>query len=455
MPEPLTRPDTTLLATVAAKLRAHPWIGHAEPTTSGVRIHPAAHLLATTPVPGALVTEYLEHWSEVYQLTYGAAPRDVPGDLDLSGWRASDTGEPLPTVHMRQWVERTVDLIAGLRPEWILELGCGTGMLLHRLAPLVQGYVGTDVVADSVRPLPSVPGTVKTVRAAAHETDAPVVSSAMAAAGFPAAGPDCVVLNSVTQCFPDTGYLDAVVRAAVRTVAPGGYVVIGDNRHAGLHTEFSTWVEQRRGTGPDLADRAEVKAARDEELLFDPVALARIAAKAGADAGREIRIATFPKLLDADSELTRYRFDCVLAVDPAFPSADPRPLRWPDVADRLDTVLDGSGVRIPDIPNGALPDAPGSSITAARLATLVARNDAHVTLAADDPRLLEVVSPASAAWRPAAEVAALPGGNTHEPLRRFTLQRLRATARACLRDLPGARGVTVEVDPAPHPASTS
>lgn len=348
-----------------------------------------------------------------------------------------------------------MDLIAGLRPEWVLELGCGTGMLLHRLAPHVRGYVGTDVVADSVRVLPSGSGTVKTVRAAAHETDSPVVSSAMTAAGFPATGPDCVVLNSVTQCFPDTGYLDAVVRAAVRTVAPGGYVVIGDNRHAGLHTEFSTWVEERRDAGPGLADRAEARATRDEELLFDPVALARIAAKAGADAGREIRIATFPKLLDADSELTRYRFDCVLAVDPDFPAADLRPLRWADVADRLDAVLDGSGVRIPDIPNGALPGSPGSSITAARLAALLAEYDARVTLAAHDPRLLEVMSPASAAWRPAAEVAALPGGNSHEPLRRFTMQRLRATARVCLRDLPDSQGVTVEVDPVPYPASAS
>lgn len=85
MSDPLTSPDTALFATAAAKLRAHPWIGHAEPTASGVRVHPAAHLLGTAPEPGALIVEYLGHWSEVYQLTYTSAPRDAPGDLDLSG----------------------------------------------------------------------------------------------------------------------------------------------------------------------------------------------------------------------------------------------------------------------------------------------------------------------------------------------------------------------------------
>lgn len=446
----MTTSELPVLAAIE-RLRAHPWIGHCERTADGVRVHPAPHLLDTAPKPGALVTEYLEQWSEVYQLTYSSASDDTPGDLDLSGWRASDSGEPLPTGHMRQWVERTVELVAGLRPRWVLELGCGTGMLLHRLAPRVRGYVGTDVVDGSVRGLGQARGAVRTVRAAAHEAGAPSVSAAMADTGFPAATPDCVVLNSVTQCFPDVGYLGEVVREAVRVVAAGGHVVIGDNRHSGLHDDFSTWVEEHRGAGPDLAERARARTERDEELLFDPLVLARVAAEAGASSGRQVRIATFPKLLDADSELTRYRFDCVLSVDSGAPAAEPRALPWPQPVD----VLDGSGVRVTGIPNGALPGTGDPSTTAAELTRLVAGLDARVTLAAHDPRSLEIVSPASASWRPAEEVASLGNGAAHEPLRRFTAQRLRSVVRRCLRDVPEAKDVHVEVVPVPHRTAES
>jgi SAM-dependent methyltransferase len=398
------------------------------------------------------VAEYLEHWSEVYALTYAAAPASTAGDFDLSGWRASDTGAPLPAAHMGEWVDRTVDLIARLRPKWVLEPGCGTGMLAHRLAPLVSGYVGTDVVAGSVRIPATQARKVSVVRAAAHELDSAAVASALTDTGFPVDGPDCVVLNSVTQCFPDLGYLEAVLGAAVRTVAPGGHVVIGDNRHAGLHTEFCTWVEHHRDpAGAGLADRAAARAERDEELLFDPVTLARCAARVSRDTGRDLRIATFPKLMWDDSELTRYRFDCVLSVDPPEPLPETRSVTWAELsptqrAGGLRTLLAERAVRVRDIPNGALPGVAGPTPTAAQLSALVAGDDVAVVLSSHDPRLLEVVSPARAAWRGVDEVAALPAGAAHEPFPRFVRQRIRAAARAHLRKVPSLTGADVPID---------
>ena len=45
---------------------------------------------------------------------------------------------------MREWVEETVATIAAHGPRRILEIGCGTGLLLYRLAKDCERYVATD-----------------------------------------------------------------------------------------------------------------------------------------------------------------------------------------------------------------------------------------------------------------------------------------------------------------------
>ncbi|MCE0445929.1 class I SAM-dependent methyltransferase [Streptomyces tricolor] len=51
---------------------------------------------------------------------------------------------------MRAWVEETVARIGALRPRRVLEIGCGTGLLLFRIAPGCALYHGTDVSAEAV-----------------------------------------------------------------------------------------------------------------------------------------------------------------------------------------------------------------------------------------------------------------------------------------------------------------
>ncbi len=55
---------------------------------------------------------------------------------------------------MREWVERTVERILSLRPRRVLEIGCGTGLLLFRIAPRTDLYLGTDfssIALDGIR----------------------------------------------------------------------------------------------------------------------------------------------------------------------------------------------------------------------------------------------------------------------------------------------------------------
>ena len=429
-------PETTA---VLDRLHAHPWIAAAVHDGAGFRIRLRPEATAVRPDLGPLVREYLDHWTEVYDFTYASGADS--GDA-LAGWRASDTGEPLPVAHMTEWVERTVELVLAARPRHVLELGCGTGLLADRLRPHLTGYVGTDVAADMVRrhQQQAGPGQVF-VRAAAHEAGSGTVRRALDQAGVPAAGPDCVLINSVTQCFPDVAYLARVVQEAVRLVAPGGVVIVGDNRHAGLLDAYCRWLE--RAADPAAADsviaeRARARAGRDDELNFDPAVLGH----AAAGSGRDVRIAAYPKTMTADTELTRYRFDAVLQVDPDATPVVPAVRRWTGPDDARTAVAAGHPVRIGGIPNRLLVDA-ADAVTAHDLRTVLAGTGAAIVLDDADPTSLAIVAPAAAAF---AAPAPAPG-RAHEPFAAFVQRRVGEVVRAIHRRAgTGTRGLKVTVE---------
>ena len=66
-------------------------------------------------------------------------------DAETRGWSDSYTGQPIPADEMREWAEETAGRIRSLRPRRVVEIGCGTGLLLTRLAADCDYYVGTDL----------------------------------------------------------------------------------------------------------------------------------------------------------------------------------------------------------------------------------------------------------------------------------------------------------------------
>lgn len=435
----------------AAVLGEHPWIAdaRADPSSGVVRVRPADSALTVGAEPGPLVVEYLDHWGEIYDWTYTNADVRHAADLDLSGWKASDTGLPFAVEHMTEWVEHTVDLILEGRPDTVVELGCGTGLLAHRLRERVPAYVGTDVAHVAVRTLNAAktPGTAF-VRAAAHEARSDRVRAALDSIAGAGTRPDCVVLNSVTQCFGDLRYLSTVLHDAIALVRPGGRVVVGDVRHAGLLPEYCRWLERTadpEASPHEIQERAAARAARDDELLFDPATLAAIA----ADSPREVWLSVRAKGLREHTELTRYRFDAVLTVDATDPPAEPPTVSWADLAARgeptaeLARTLATGPVRVTGIPNGSLVAQPDA--VPARELREIGGEEVCVAMDAADPYLLCVVTPWDAAARPAGELAG--PGRAHEPLWTFVERRLGEVARSHLRrTAPDARGVPIAVE---------
>ena len=446
------------MPTAEEVLRAHPWIASAHREPDGVvRIMPHADLLATRPtlgdLVGDLVQEFLDQWAEVYDHTYTVQGARHGPDLDLSGWRATDTGEPFPVEHMTDWLARTVDLVLHTRPRRVFEIGSGTGMLAHRLHPHVDGYVGCDPseVAVSRLRAAGLPRTT-VVCAAAHQIASRPVREALRTLGGP---PDCVLLNSVIGCFPDVTYLRAVLLDAITLVAPGGTVVVGDVRNAGLLGAYCRWAEEAAAptaSGPALARRAAQRAEREEELLVDPATLAA----AAAVTSRDVRIAVHARTMRADTELSRYRFDAVLHIEHPAPDLDIPSISWDTLdGDRLAAlgVLVRRGpVRLSGVPNRLLRDDP-RGVSPYELRAAVSEHDAAVLLDPRDPATLQVAVPWAAA---AVPVTTLQGpGQTHEPLSGFARHRVAETARHVLRQAaPTAPVPRLRIDlPAADPPS--
>src|SRR5439155_24925407 len=134
--------------------------------------------------------------------TYRHASATADPTLNTSGWVSSFTGEPIPTAEMRSWVDDIVAGILALEPEHVLEIGCGTGMLLARVAPRCSSYVGIDF---SVAALDHVRSMQQSVAGLGHirllERNADNLDD------FAPQSFDTVVINSVVQHFPDPDYL--------------------------------------------------------------------------------------------------------------------------------------------------------------------------------------------------------------------------------------------------------
>jgi natural product biosynthesis luciferase-like monooxygenase protein len=246
-----------------------------------------------------------EAWGEVWDEIYGAGETDDP-TFDTSGWNDSYTGDPIPAEQMHEWVDGTVARIRELAPRRVLEIGCGTGLLLFRIAPHCERYVGVDLAQHGIdRIAAALPGAgltnVELRRGAAHD----VIS--LAAGSF-----DTIVINSVAQYFPDAGYLVDVITTAVGLLEPGGSLFVGDVRSRDHQPLFAAAIELARApasmAASELASRVAHREAGDEELVVDPGLFHALAARHPDIADVDVRI----KPGRSGNEMTRFRYDVVI-----------------------------------------------------------------------------------------------------------------------------------------------
>jgi amino acid adenylation domain-containing protein len=263
-------------------------------------------------------------WETVFDETFAAAGE--PGDplTNTAGVNSSYTNEPIPAAESRDWVEHAAARILSLNPNRVLDIGCGLGRMLFRIAPYCSRYWGTDFsqpaldyVSRHLDLLGDKPGEIKLIRARAGDFGE-----------IPKSYFDAIVINGVVQYFPHIDHLVKVLEGALEAVEPGGVIFIGDVRSLPLLEAFRLSVELYQAPDDTPTDtlwqRVGPNVAQENELVVDPAfftALPRRLAKVN-------RAVVLLKRGRAQNELTRFRYDVILYTEPQAQPAPP--VQWHD-----------------------------------------------------------------------------------------------------------------------------
>ena len=245
--------------------------------------------------------------------------------FNITGWNSSYTGSPIPDTEMHEWLDDTVNTIMELKPSRVLEIGCGTGLILFSVAPHCSLYCGTDistVALDYIRQQLAIP-----------ENALPQVNLTQQSAddfsGFEAESFDLVILNSVVQYFPNVDYLMSVLDGAVRSLRPGGHVIIGDVRSLplleALHTSVQLFKAKSTDTKLQIRQRVQTQMEHETELVVDPHFFTDLLKQQLPGISH---VSVFPKHGSAHNELSRFRYQVVISVAPqSTPAIE---LEWMD-----------------------------------------------------------------------------------------------------------------------------
>ncbi|PGU73103.1 AMP-binding protein, partial [Bacillus cereus] len=252
----------------------------------------------------------IEEWESIFNGIYEEKNKNniINSKFNTAGWVSSYTNQPIPDNQMKEWLENTLRRIKDLNPRSVLEIGCGTGMLLLNIAPTTDRYMGVDISNEALEYVKSQMdknrdqyNNVILRNTKAHEISKNIEGEF-----------DTIILNSVIQYFPDFNYLINVIRNSIKKLKDGGKIFIGDVRNLKLLKVFHTSVIMHKDNSnlgiEILKNLIEERVSDDNELVLSPAFFEKL---------REFipeieQVEILSKIEETDNELTKYRYDVIL-----------------------------------------------------------------------------------------------------------------------------------------------
>jgi amino acid adenylation domain-containing protein len=181
--------------------------------------------------------------------------------VQAAGFVSSLTGRPMSVSEVEHYRRHVLGLVEDHigKDSSVLEIGCGSGLLMFALAPKVRRYIGLDpspVTQEKNREARRRLGleNLELVTAFAHE-----IGNLQEL--------DVVLLASTTQFFPGPFYLRDVLRSVLRVLKPGGRLIVADipdvRRKKELETELERYAAMHVGD-----ETIHTKTTLDDELYL-------------------------------------------------------------------------------------------------------------------------------------------------------------------------------------------
>ncbi|MBV9791503.1 MAG: amino acid adenylation domain-containing protein, partial [Chloroflexi bacterium] len=290
-------------------------------------------------------SEQVSRWQAIYDDAYSQQQASADPTFNTNSWDSSYTGEAFPEDEMREYVHHTVERVLSSKPKRVLEIGCGTGLLLFRIAPHTTTYYGTDIAPSALR-------HIQQQIANYSETLPPITLLQQEANNFSGFAPgsfDAIVINSVVQLFPSMDYLVDVIQGAVNLVTDG-VVFIGDVRSLPLLETFHVSVQMER-SDPALTRQAldqvvQRRLTREKDMLIDPAFFFALKQHIPQISHVELQL----KRGHYHNEFTRFRYDVLLYTSGATaPSAEYLWLDWEKEALSIERVREMLSTTQPEI----------------------------------------------------------------------------------------------------------
>jgi amino acid adenylation domain-containing protein len=344
------------LGEIEAVIKLHPGVLDAlviiqQESKEDIRI--AAYIVPQTKIPDyeTLTREQTQEWQYTFNETYRVG-EETNAAFNITGWNSSYDNQPIPAGEMHQWLNNTLARVQALKPKRILEIGCGTGMILLNIAPQVESYWGTDFSQEAINRLENI---IQTQHVQLLHQEASNFNQ-ITESYF-----DTIIINSVAQYFPSIEYLQQVIAGALQVLAPGGSLFIGDNRHLPLLDYFHTSVAFFQSA--DETDKETFKtqvrriAQTENELVLDPAFFVNLPEVFPSLAAVEVHL----KEENTHNELTKYRYDVILhkeggkqnevAIEPIWEDWDQVNLQLSDLRQR---IIETGAIAWRRIPNARL-----------------------------------------------------------------------------------------------------
>jgi amino acid adenylation domain-containing protein len=269
-------------------------------------------------------------WQVLWGQTYRESDSNDPS-FDTAGWTVRESKQRIPDDEMHEWIETTVQRVLEFKPRRVLEIGCGTGMLLFRIAPFCERYVALDPSADAIEKL-------KTELLRMEITH---VSLKTGYAHNPEVGEekfDLIILNSVVQYFPDVAYLLKTLELGIEATCTGGRIFIGDVRNFDLlYAQHALGELNRLHEGVSRADllfAIDCRLSEERELTLSPDFFRNLVGRIN----RVQHVITQVRRGIYVNEMTKFRYDAVLCLDKCHSNFNVEEVTW-ESAEYSDTEI--------------------------------------------------------------------------------------------------------------------